>query len=847
MRKAKVKNAFAAALCAVIAIVALVFAGAYGGVAPARADGTVDGSAVTYTLSETNVSFTEYSGVSFTFKPTAAMSYDVEITAADGTVWSTAVKDGAATGAAGYRGSGLIKNNANASASAQYANVFENVAAGDYTVYVPFEFFRTVSGEGVITNPVFKAKGYTDEYGLQTADGEVAAPTEIQGAIRFVAASSDGATALNAAISDVTLCETCPLAAELNMDSAAITSAIDGYGIIASRKTAAFTAQNATLRWTGGTGMDAAAGVMLKFGNTGANDVRVRFGVSENSGREFFTESYSGAKSETEYYRFIHSADSVKAKGTEDKLYVYNRKAYVPAGYQGIMLLPFSRLRYQISYRNDTETINGRLNGTLGRVALYVDNITADAAGENGLTFYALNMIKAVDGKGVSFKAVGSGSGSDVAAEGGATVTTTPSVEVKASGAGAATVTVDKTALFVGQTVNFTVVNNGATVTPSLFAATDGGVKDIGSKLVKVSDADGTTVYSYRKTSQSDGVITFSLKETVTVEVKDADGNALITDVCGKGENYVVKATAIAKPHYDIVSVTVGDEPLTANSDGDYVIENVSEAVSVKVGYAAKRYAIAVTTEGEGSYEFTSGSGFITHFESATIKLTAAKGYKIASVTVNGEAAEYEDGLAINAPEDDVNIAVTFAKIVYDVKTEITGNGTAAVDKTALTIDESYELSVVAAVGSVVSEVKVNGETVELSDGKYAGVCDGTDVIVSVTFRKLVYKVTVNCGEGGVAKAISEVGHGENVMLSFAANDGYELASVTINGKAVETNGESYVIANCTGDVTITVEWRAVEKTSNLGLILAIVIPACVVVAGAAAATVILIKKRKNK
>lgn len=331
------------------------------------------------------------------------------------------------------------------------------------------------------------------------------------------------------------------------------------------------------------------------------------------------------------------------------------------------------------------------------------------------------------------------------------------------------------------------------------------------------------------------------------MEVKDADGNALVTDVCGKGENYVVKASAIAKPHYDIVSVTVGDEPLAANADGDYVIENVFEAVSVKVDYAAKRYAIAVTTEGEGSYEFTAGSGLITHFESAAIKLTAAKGYKIASVTVNGEAAEYEDGLTINAPESDVNIAVTFAKIVYDVKTEITGDGAATVDKTALTIGESYELSVVAAVGSVVSEVKVNGETVELNDGKYAGVCDGADVTVSVTFRKLVYKVTVNCGEGGVAKAASEVGHGESVMLSFAANDGYELASVTINGKAVETNGESYVIANCIGDVTITVEWRAVEKPSNLGLILAIVIPACVVAAGAAAAAVILIKKRKNK
>ncbi len=813
--------------------------------------GAVEENVVSYVLSEGDLSLAEYGGFSFDFMPSAVTSYDVEITAADGTVWSTEISPNTAytaNGLNGYRGSGVLLNRADAVASAYYTNVFENIAAGSYSVYIPFSFFTGKTDKDNATiNPVFKVRGYTDEYGLTDSSGSHSLPTEIRGTVKFVCADQASATALKQAVSGIKAEHACPFGAELKLAERALNSAY-GYGISNSRRTVNFLKKDALVKWNAGTGIGASAGFLLKFGNTGKNDLRIRFAIAENTdGKEVLTESYSGAKSEAEYYTFIHCDDSVKPKGTEDKLYVFQRKAYVPAGYQGIMLLPFSRLRFQADgYLNYDKPINGRLNTILGTIRMFVDNISDEAALENGLTFYVLNSVIANTGLGVSFKSVGASGGSSIVADSAttATVSETTGRAVSALGTELSSVSADKTNLYVGQTVRFTVNYGEENAIPFLYTVSGSDTIDISDRLVKESESETTAEYSYRKTSQSEGDLTFSLKNAYKVSVKEGN-TTLYSDICVEHEDYVFNASKIQKDHYAIESVKIGDTVLTANADGDYKVENISDDTEIFVTYRVIEHNVVINVRGQGSYSFTEGDETLSWFEKATIVFVPEKGWKLAGVTVNGEERRGTE-ITVDKAEEDILVDAVFEEIEYHIHIAVSGNGSAVPDVETVHIGGGFTITVAASTGSVFSGITVNELPAELVDGAYSGICTGEDIEVSVIFESVKYSVTVRNGEGGVCSADEKVEHGASVLVSLAADEGYVLKALSVNGETVSTDGQSYLITDCTGDVTIEAIWEKIPSQggckSNMSLLptLSALSVICVI-------TAVLIKRQKKR
>lgn len=122
--------------------------------------------------------------------------------------------------------------------------------------------------------------------------------------------------------------------------------------------------------------------------------------------------------------------------------------------------------------------------------------------------------------------------------------------------------------------------------------------------------------------------------------------------------------------------------------------------------------------------------------------------------------------------------------------------------------------------GWVVGSVKLNGEDVELTDGKLllTNVTENQEIVVE--FKRL-YTVTVNV-EGvdnsdlsAVSPVTSTYIEGENAVFKIADLEGYTVTA-TLDSKPVELTDGRYIISNIASDHTLSVIYSKKEAVYNL-------------------------------
>ena len=79
------------------------------------------------------------------------------------------------------------------------------------------------------------------------------------------------------------------------------------------------------------------------------------------------------------------------------------------------------------------------------------------------------------------------------------------------------------------------------------------------------------------------------------------------------------------------------------------------------------------------------------------------------------------------------------------------------------------------------------------------------------------YTITASAGDNGSIDPVGDVAvnEGEDAEFTFLPDEGYEVDEVTVDGEAVEVNGDSYVFENVAGNHTISVTFR--EASSGGG------------------------------
>ncbi|MDE6384443.1 MAG: hypothetical protein K2K79_08885, partial [Paramuribaculum sp.] len=199
-----------------------------------------------------------------------------------------------------------------------------------------------------------------------------------------------------------------------------------------------------------------------------------------------------------------------------------------------------------------------------------------------------------------------------------------------------------------------------------------------------------------------------------------------------------------------------------------------------------------------------------------TLEAVPADGYKLVAITANGEVVE---GTTYTVAAD-VTFGATFSSESYPLAVindsnldyTLTLNGVAVEDTGALVGGAEYKLVVNVPVEYTLNDVTLNGESLTAVDGVYTFTMNQVSVLEISATEKAKYTVTVTpsakgtitvTADGAAVASGATVVDGTVLTISAVAEQGYRVASVNVNGTAIDNNS-TYTV---TGNVTISASY----------------------------------------
>jgi hypothetical protein len=203
-----------------------------------------------------------------------------------------------------------------------------------------------------------------------------------------------------------------------------------------------------------------------------------------------------------------------------------------------------------------------------------------------------------------------------------------------------------------------------------------------------------------------------------------------------------------------------------------------------------------------------------------TVTVTAAAGYEIDKVYVNGDEIAAVSGVyKFTVGAEDAAVTADFTAIEYDITVGTIANGTVMPSKNKGTVGQEITLTVTPAAGYVISKVLVNGDEITAVNGVYKFTMGAENAAVSATFTEIVYyDVTVGTiANGTVTPSKNKGTAGEEITLTVTPAEGYKLSKVLVNGDEIMAVNGIYKFTLGTEDVTVTAEFAAVESKTGGG------------------------------
>lgn len=211
-------------------------------------------------------------------------------------------------------------------------------------------------------------------------------------------------------------------------------------------------------------------------------------------------------------------------------------------------------------------------------------------------------------------------------------------------------------------------------------------------------------------------------------------------------------------------------------------------------------------------------------------QIVADSGYTLESVMVDGVMQDLSENkeqcsFTLNNVFKDVNVVVqtnekevfsiSFSKQqhgrIYINETEV--NGTVEVQR-----DGNLTFKVVPEDGYRVRRVHANGQRFSVIDG-FCTINNITDDMqIEIVFEACLYKVKLSLGKGGNISAQGgavdgDLQFGASRVYVISANEGYEIDTVTVNGKEVEVVNGTFTVDNVGEDCEIVVSFKETEKS----------------------------------
>ncbi len=298
-------------------------------------------------------------------------------------------------------------------------------------------------------------------------------------------------------------------------------------------------------------------------------------------------------------------------------------------------------------------------------------------------------------------------------------------------------------------------------------------------------------------------------------------GNVVSDVVVNLYDNGILVASNVTGGTYTTTDLSAGEHcfSIRAVCNDDSESLTMQSCVNVENITPPPTYTITINA-GNGGSVSPNGTQTVNEGGNFTFTVTPNDCYEIASVTVNGTpiTLEANNSYTIQNITAEQTINATFNPISYAVTTSAGNGGTITGAPTSVNCGEGYTFTVTPNDCYEIISVTINGTPVTPTNNIYTIENVTEAQIINATFNRLSYIITASASEGGTITPSGnvEVNCGDNKGFVIAANEGYEIENVVVDGQS------QGAITNYTFE-NVTEAGHSIEATFNQ----IIVVPEC--------------------
>lgn len=300
--------------------------------------------------------------------------------------------------------------------------------------------------------------------------------------------------------------------------------------------------------------------------------------------------------------------------------------------------------------------------------------------------------------------------------------------------------------------------------------------------------------------------------DTYSIIFHDTDGSVISEQSASYGGHAAIpeidKVKSTEHKTFAYWSTTEdGDGLKIREADEDRIFSNISQNMEVWPFYAHDQVQITVIQSEGGT--ITPGSTTVDWGTGKTFRVVADSGHEISQIKRDGVVIYDFTGSKLDMFDYvlenvvvDTQIEAVFSPVVYDITVITVGNGTVSPGSTTAVFGTSKVFTLTPDEGYRIWSINLDGvdEAVTAASGasqRYTLSNISSDHILSVNFVRSVLQITTVAGANGTIRpAELEVEYNSFASVSIVPNEGYEIASIYVDDKALSEVSKGGVAQN---------------------------------------------------
>ena len=343
-------------------------------------------------------------------------------------------------------------------------------------------------------------------------------------------------------------------------------------------------------------------------------------------------------------------------------------------------------------------------------------------------------------------------------------------------------------------------------------------------------------------------------KYTISVTSNEFGSASIDSATVTHGSNVKIKFFANEGYHLDtlIINGIVYEENMSPSEiDVELTYINVMRDLIIEAIFKINTYTINGRASTGGSIS-PPGNSTVNHGEDLAYIITPDTGYKVKDVKVDGTSIGAVDSYTFADVTENHTIYVSFEVITYIVSASSDNNGTISpIGDSIVNYGESITYTFAPNTGFKVKDVKVDGVSVG-TVGSYTFTKVTDDHTIQVEFEVKQIPTTLSSdGQGYVYtnRPLDSVSYGDEIVLYFNPEEGWEVDKVYVNGVAHSVSNNELTFTCVDESINIQVIFKettsiTIDQTTlwiligtSIGVVVSLV---------ATVVTLVVMKKRKH-